>query len=212
MIKETTYLYYFSALLDGKKDVCVKVVNELLEQKTPLKEIYTGLFQRSLYRIGNLWETDRITIATEHSATKITEMLIGMLYQKVAEQKKIGKSIIITCVDKEFHEIGPKIISDFFELHGWDSTFLGANTPKNDIIEMIKEKKPDLVGLSNNFYINFIRLLKMVDAIKREVPDQRIVIGGQSPGNSDPGLLNKYDNVEYIESLDKLESFINDFK
>lgn len=180
MISEANYLHYLSALLDGDKAECTRIVNTLLENNTDIKEIYTKLFQRSMYRIGHLWESNRSSIAEEHIATKITESLLNLVYPRIMETPRNGKKIVITCVDKEFHEIGPRIVSDFFELNGWESIFLGANTPANEVLNIIKDKQPDLVGISNSFYINVLRLVKMIELIIGEFPDQEIIVGGQA--------------------------------
>ena len=46
-------------------------------------------------------------------------------------------------------EIGARMVADFFEMEGWDTCFLGANTPKESIIETIRAQKADLVALSD---------------------------------------------------------------
>lgn len=208
MIPQAVYFDYLNSLIEGNKYNCTRIVNKLLKDDVPVKEIYDGLFQKTMYRIGHLWENDRATVATEHMASQITESLLSLVYPKIVETEKIGKTAVIACVDKEFHEIGPRIVSDFFELHGWDSYFLGSNTPRNEVIEMIREKQPDVVGISNNFYINFVRLLKLVDDIKRFFPDQEVILGGQALNENVNESLSKYGNVHFIKSLDELEEYI----
>lgn len=208
MISEANYLHYLSALLDGDKAECTRIVNTLLENNTDIKEIYTKLFQRSMYRIGHLWESNRSSIAEEHIATKITESLLNLVYPRIMETPRNGKKIVITCVDKEFHEIGPRIVSDFFELNGWESIFLGANTPANEVLNIIKDKQPDLVGISNSFYINVLRLVKMIELIIGEFPDQEIIVGGQALADDQNKVLSKFENVSYISGIDKLDEYI----
>jgi len=208
MISDAVYYHYLSALLDGNKSECVRIVTDLLDGDENPKEIYIKLFQRSMYRIGDLWEKSRTSVAREHIASQITEDLLQLVYPKILEKEKIGKKVIISCIDKEFHELGPKIVSDFFELKGWDSIFLGSNTPQEEIINLIKEVKPDLLGISNNFYIHIVRLLKLIEQIKKEFPGLEIIIGGQALSNGHGISLKQFDNVKYISSLNELKSFI----
>ena len=72
MISETVYLHYLNALLDGDKKQCSQIVQKLINNNVGMKEIFMELFQRSMYRIGLLWEKERCTIADEHIATRIT--------------------------------------------------------------------------------------------------------------------------------------------
>jgi methanogenic corrinoid protein MtbC1 len=210
MISDAVYYHYLNALLEGNKAECVKIIADLLERNESVKDIYTKIFQKSMYRIGYLWEHNRTSVANEHRATKITESLLNLVYPKILETEKNSKKVIITCIDKEFHELGPKIVSDYFELMGWNSIFLGANTPQDDILNLIKEEKPDLVGISNSFYINVARLLKMIEKIKAEFPEQEVIIGGQALDEEVTKSLSQFDKVHFISSLDVLEEFIKE--
>jgi methanogenic corrinoid protein MtbC1 len=182
----------------------------MLESGVPVKEIYTDVIKRSMYRIGQLWENDRTSIAREHQATKITEIMISLIYPYILKVPKIDKKVIVTCTDKEFHELGARMVSDIFELNGWKSIYLGANTPKDELIRLIEEENPDVVAISINFYINIVRLIKEIELISEKCPDLQIVVGGQAFSNGNKELLEKYDNVKYISCLDSLEDFIKE--
>lgn len=210
MISDAIYYHYLNALLDGDKAECVRIVADLLEKGEDIKDIYTDIFQKSMYRIGYLWEHDRTSIANEHQATKVTESLLSLVYPKIIEKEKIDKKVVVTCVDKEFHEIGPKIVSDFFELNGWHSIFLGSNTPQNEILNIIDNEKPDVVGISNTFYMNIARLLKLVEKISEKFPNQEVIIGGQAFDDESAKTLQNFNNVHFIPTIHELENYIKD--
>lgn len=209
MISEAIYLHYLDSLLTGNKKQCVQIVNNLIENNVSMKEIYLQLFHRSMYRIGQMWEKERCTIADEHIATKITESLLEITTSNFLNGHQSGKLAIITCIDKEFHEIGARMVSGFFEVSGWETLYLGSNTPQSSLIELIKEKKPDVVGISNNFYINISRLLKLIEQIQQIDPELQIIVGGQALSGGQSDILNKFSNVRYIASLDELEEYIS---
>lgn len=210
MISEAIYLHYMNALLDGDKNQCSKIIHGLVEQRILLKEIYLDLFQRSMYRIGQLWEKDRCSIGDEHIATKITESLIDLTTSLVESKEQTGKKIVIACIDKEYHELGAKMVAGFFEVNGWESIFLGSCTPTNEILNVIKNKNPHVVGISINFYINVARLAKLIKMIRNDFPDIKIIIGGQAVASIDKESLKQY-KVEYIPTLTDLETYINNY-
>ena len=76
------------------------------------------------------------------------------------------------------------------------------------IVNIIKEKKPDLVGISNSFYINILRLVKLIELIKSELPEQEIIVGGQALANDTNDVLSKFEKVTYLSGIDKLDEFI----
>lgn len=209
MVSEAIYLHYLDSLLKGDKNQCLQIVSNLIKSNVPLKEIYIQLFQRSMYRIGQMWEKERCTIADEHIATKITESLIESTTSQFMNGHSQDKLAVITCIDKEFHELGARMVAGFFEVSGWKTLYLGSNTPQSTLIDLIKEKKPDLLGISNNFYINISRLIKLIEQIRIVAPDLQLIVGGQALSGGQSEILSKYTNVKYIASLDELEEYIS---
>lgn len=54
MIEEELYSRYLSALLQGNIRQCAEIVTNLLEKNIATATLYTELFQRALYRVGEL--------------------------------------------------------------------------------------------------------------------------------------------------------------
>lgn len=212
MIKEVYYWDYFNSLLKGDKHHCKEIVVSLLEGGTDIKEIYIELLQKSLYKIGKMWEDGKSSIAEEHIASKITEYLIDISLQNSTPSEPTGKKMLLTCIDKEFHDLGARMVVNLFELNGWDTVFPGANTPKKEVLDMIEIFNPDVVGISFSLYINYIRFFELLESIKLKFPDKPVLIGGQGLANDMSNKLSNYPNAKYVRSLDELEEYINSYK
>lgn len=208
MINEVYFLDYTNALLQGDKEKCVQVVENLLSQKVEIKDIYVDLFQRSMYHVGKMWEQGQLSIADEHIGTEITKSLMNKYAGKFVPDKRVGKTALISCIDKEFHEIGARMASDVFEMNGWKTYFLGASTPTREILKFLEIKKPDVVGLSFNFYMNVMRLLEVIDNIKQKFPKQQIIIGGQGLNREKENLLSKYPDVKQFSTVKELDEYL----
>lgn len=208
MISDPIYFHYLNTLLEGDKQQAINIVSDLLNKNVDLKDIFINLFQKSMYRIGSMWETEKCSIADEHIATRITEGLIELVVHHNNGKPKNGKVAIVTCIDKEFHELGAHMVSGYLEVNQWTVYFVGSNTPQPDVLKLIQEKKPDLLGISNNFYIHFLRLTKLIQSVNNEFPNLKIIVGGQ--GLAEPasqGMLN-FPNVTYIDSLNSLDFYL----
>ncbi len=212
MIRDVQYWDFFNALTQGDKHHCKEIFVSLAENGTDIKDIYINLIQRSLYRIGKMWEEGKISIAEEHMATKITEYLVDISSQYFTPAPSCGKTIVITGIDKDFHDIGARMVSSIFELHGWNTVFLGGNTPKREVLALIGNTRPDVLGITYSLYINFLRFVELLDAIKNEFPGQSLLIGGQGLASDTNNTLAKYPNAVYVKSLEELEKFIEDRK
>ena len=209
MITQELYEQYLELLIKGRRTECAAIVRGLLDQQVELKSLYTDLFQKSLYAVGELWELNRISVAREHLATAITESLLNMVYPRLFENTQTDKKVVVSCAANELHQIGGKIVADFFELNGWESHFLGANTPITEILGYIQETKPDLVGLSLSVYFNMPSLIKEIETIRSNFKHIDIFVGGQAFRWGGVDLVKKYPATYYIESLTALEFRIN---
>lgn len=210
MISKKTYQSYLKLLLEGKRAGCGQIVHQLMDQDVEIKTLYTDLFQKSLYAVGELWEFNKISVAKEHLATAITEGLLNLSYPHLfeAERQQPGKTVIISCAANEFHQIGGKMVADIFELHGWDAHFLGANTPVDHMLEHIQETKPEMIGLSLSVYFNIASLKSGIEAIRSDFKNLDIMIGGQAFRSGGLDLVKRISGMEYIPTLDELEKAI----
>ena len=145
-IKQSHFLSFFNSLVDGEKERCTHIVQSLVNDGYDLKDIYNDLFKKSLYRIGKLWDHDKMSIPEEHMATQIVESLISR-FAPVGNSNS-DRKVVVTCIDKEFHEIGAKMVSNVFELEGWNSYYLGASVPSKEILKFVKQIDPEVIALS----------------------------------------------------------------
>lgn len=208
MIREVYYLDYFNGLLEGDKNRCRRVVDTLLEEKTGIIEIYTELFQKTLYQVGKMWDQNKLTIGDEHLGTEITEELLYYCSSRIKPVRQLNKKALVSCVNKEFHKLGARMAADVFVLNGWETYFLGASTPTKDIVKYVDLKKPDIIGLSFSFYINIMKLLDVVREIKNAYPNQKIIIGGRAELNGQAEILTKYENVFYLNTIEALDGYL----
>jgi methanogenic corrinoid protein MtbC1 len=197
-----------SCLLEGKKRICDNVIDELLEKNVPLIPLYQQLFRPSLYKIGELWEFNKISVATEHMATSIVESLMNRVYANVPLEKRVDNKIVITTVESELHQIGAKMAADISEISGWDSYFLGASVPTQELLRFLHQTKPEVVGLSLSVYFNLDNLEKMIAAIKKEFDQMKILIGGQAFLHGGTDIVDSYSNLYYLPDLNELKQYL----
>ena len=207
-ISEGIYKDYLASLISGDRKRCMGIADDLLKTDINIYNLYVDLFQKALYEVGELWETNKISVAVEHLATSITESLLSLVYPRIFEADHIGKKAIISCVANEYHQIGGKMVADIFELHGWDGYFLGANTPPEDLLTLIDGKKPDLIGLSLAIHSNRESLWEVIEMVHSDFPDIPILVGGQAFRWGGVEEISKYDGVSYISSLKDLEKIL----
>jgi MerR family transcriptional regulator, light-induced transcriptional regulator len=211
VINESVYADYLAFLLSGNKAGCARMVQGLIEAKVSVKVLYLDLFQRSMYQIGKLWEENQVSMATEQMATAITEGLLQLVYPLLFAADHVGKSAIVACVPLDFHQIGAKMVADIFELNGWDGCFVGANTPTQELLKSIDEKKPDIVALSMCLQMSLKGMEEMLQGITHSFPLLHIIVGGQGFLWGGAEIIKNYPQTQYVESIDSLERIIKTY-
>jgi len=180
---------YLGALLRGERHIASALVLDAVKAGTSVEDIYIDVFQRSQHEIGRLWQMNRLSVAQEHYCTAATQLIMSQLYPYIFSTAKIGRTMVATCTGGDLHEIGVRMISDFFEMAGWDTIYLGANTPTRGIIEMLLERRADLLAISATMGFHVRGVTELIETVRRTPGCEhvRIIVGGY-PFNAAPDL------------------------
>lgn len=203
---------YLRFLLDGNRSQCSQLVHQILNKNNSIPDLYEQVIKVALYKVGELWEQNKITVATEHMATAITEGILNELFEQLISSDRLEKKVVLTCVDKEQHQVGIKMVADVFEMHGWESYFLGTGIPTGELIRYIEDVKPDVLAISLSIYFNFKKLIETLDLIRMRFPELLIIVGGQAFNHGVANQLNKLEKVIYFPDLYILEQFVKSIK
>jgi MerR family transcriptional regulator, light-induced transcriptional regulator len=172
---------YLDLLLQGRRDEAHRLVLSAVETGTNVKAVYLDVFQPVQREIGYLWQTNEVSVAQEHYCTAATQFIMGLLYPHIPLAPRNGKRVVVACVGGELHEVGARMVADFFEMEGWDSYFLGANTPSSGILSMIAEQEADLLAVSVTIHYNVEAARALTGEVRRS-PDAaglKILVGGR---------------------------------
>lgn len=202
------YTAFLDSLLRGDRTYCSQVIRNELKSNPPVYDLYEKLIRRSLYEIGELWENNKISTATEHLASAIIEAIMNEIYPEVISTEKTDKSVVLTCVENEMHQIGIKMVNDIFELNGWRTYFLGTNTPVDSLVRFTREIQPNLLAISVSLYFHLPDLEKMIQHITDEFPELKIFVGGQAFRHGGVEVISSYKDVIYLPDLNSLDQYL----
>lgn len=205
---EEVYTSFLDALLAGDRRGSQEQFEAWLAAGEDMRSLYENLVQRALYEIGQRWEKGQVSVASEHLATAIMESLLLRVYPQIFGKPRVGRSAVVACVACELHQIGGKMVADFFELNGWRGYFLGANTPVSDLLLCIQEKQTDVVALSLTLVSGLDVLLDLAAEVRRRFPSVPILVGGQAFRLGGRERAEAIKNVRYLPSLASLESWL----
>lgn len=169
---------YLNFILSGARQEATNFILELADGGHPIKSIYLDIFQNTQYEIGRLWENNKISVAQEHYCTATTQLIMSLLYPRFMSSNENGKNVITTCVGSELHEMGIRMVSDFLEMDGWNTYYLGANAPLPAISASIIDNQADLLALSVTLSPHISNAKTIIQTIKQQHPDLKVIVGG----------------------------------
>jgi methanogenic corrinoid protein MtbC1 len=210
------YDEFISYLNDEDKEKCVQfVLSSLQNQSVNVLALYDEILTPAMYADFCIEAEKEICIWKEHIRTSIVRTIIECAYPYIIEARNTrygstfkGKAVVI-CPPGELHELGARMVADYFTLCGCSVTFVGANTPQDDIISAIKYVKPTYVGISITNYYNLVVTRRLVSQIKETVKEAsfRLILGGQAC-RENPDICRKMGADMVIQTFEELEKLV----
>ncbi len=171
---------YLGAMLTCERNRAGDLVMEAVERGVGIREIYLHVFQPVQYEIGWLWQSGLISVGHEHYCTNATQLIMSMLYPRLFSGKRARKRVLAACVQGELHELGLRMLTDFFEMDGWDTQFLGANMPVDGVVGILEEWSADVLAVGVTMHYHLEEAQKLIQAARASSrgSDTVIIVGG----------------------------------
>ncbi|HEX8633533.1 MAG TPA: cobalamin-dependent protein [Pyrinomonadaceae bacterium] len=180
---------FLRLLLNGERHLASRLILEAVDSGVQVRDVYLHVFQSSQREIGRLWQLNRVSVAQEHFCTAATQLIMAQLYPLIFRTEKNGRRIVATSISGELHEIGVRIITDFFEMEGWDTYYLGANCPTNAILQALTDRNADVLAVSATMTFHVRAVENLIAAVRaaEDFKAVKILVGGY-PFNVEPEL------------------------
>lgn len=202
------------ALQQFDKEACTEMVITALEtQAIDIVSLYTDIIVPSLNGIASDSQPQQIPIWAEHVQSAIVRGVMEIAYPYLLKESRNVQTsanapnhkprAVIFCLTEEYHEIGARMTSDYLTLLGFETIFIGANTPINEALDAIQILNPRLVCISVTNYYHLSRLQHfLADVSELKIQKQFITaVGGYA-----------IDHTPDAKSAIKADYFITDYE
>jgi methanogenic corrinoid protein MtbC1 len=156
----------------------------------------------------------------EHFISSTFNSIIGSVYPYLISYRKVlldknevtlkNKTILFACPSEEYHELGIKIVSDYFYMEGFNVYYLGANTPQEEIFRGAKILNVDFIALSVSNPYNILTLKRTIKYLKRNINEMnlnmKIIVGGGAFKNNKT-LVDEVDADFFVEDISNINRF-----
>jgi len=173
-------LQYLEAVLDGRREGAEKVILGAADAGLSIRDVYEHVLQPAQIELGRMWHAGEIGVADEHFGSSVTQSIMSILRRRFPKQPRKGRLVVATAVAGDPHEIGVRMVADFFEMDGWDSIYLGANMPSADIVDVVRDRKASLLTASASTLLHLRAVGELIEQVRAEgsCAKTKIIVGG----------------------------------
>jgi len=166
-----------------EEEDAIKLTEEMLDSGTEALEIL-DICRKAMDIVGAKFEAQEYFIPELILAGEMLDQISALVKPRLAagdgEDKASAGRVLIGTVHGDLHDIGKNIVTFMLDVNGYEVIDLGIDVPVQTFIDAIKEKQPQVVGLSGFLTLAFDSMKETVDAISEAgLRDKvKIMIGG----------------------------------
>lgn len=171
----------FDAVLEGDFDGVRTNVQAALDAKLDPNVILNEGMIAAMREVGCRFEAGEYYVPEMLIAARAmqTGMAILKPHLQQTDRKSSGK-VVIGTVKGDLHDIGKNLVSLMLEGAGYEIVDLGVDVPIEEFIRVVREEKPDIVGMSALLTTTMQMMKQTIDAFEvAGLRDQvKFIIGG----------------------------------
>lgn len=147
-----------------------------------IPQIYEELLTPALNLMASSGN-ENIDIWKEHVRTSLIKTILENLYPQVIRERGIRKksrTVVVLCPPEEYHDIGARMAVDMLTLAGFETVFVGSNTPLRVLEAGLQAMAIDIAAISISNPYHLVSARTIVDAVRTQHPDVMIIAGGSA--------------------------------
>ncbi|MCG8348570.1 MAG: cobalamin-dependent protein [Chloroflexales bacterium] len=164
------------ALIAFDRPSAEAVWNEACSLYIP-ETVCTELLMPVQVAIGEGWHRGEVSVAAEHFSSRFVQTkLLTMLNAQTDVPSAL--LAVIGCAQSEMHELGAIMLSLFMRWAGFRVIYLGQNVPNTTLADLIRQLRPQVLGLSASMVESAHNLIEVGQLIMRIEPPRPLFIYG----------------------------------
>ncbi|WP_147804813.1 MerR family transcriptional regulator [Alkalicoccus halolimnae] len=171
--------------------------NELIDRAFGLfstDKVLIHIMGGILQEVGMKWERREIFTAHEHFVTSLLRTRIGMVFHSLPINGFLPKAVCV-CGPQDQHELGLLIFTYYLKQRGYETVYLGAGIPAEDVEQVVKEVDAKLVVVSTTLPDHLSKALNLAENLHETFQDIKVGLGGHALKNLNVFEKNKYKDL-----------------
>ena len=169
------------AILNGEADAAAAATREALAAGVPPASLVPEGVPPAMAEVGRRFDAGDYFVPELLIAARATKAVFEILRPLLASSGAAGAGrVVIGTVQGDLHDIGKNLVAAMLEGGGYEVTDLGVNVAPEKFVEVIRERKAGIVGLSALLTTTMPAMKTTIDALRTAgVRDGvKVMIGG----------------------------------
>jgi MerR family transcriptional regulator, light-induced transcriptional regulator len=151
-----------------------------------LTEFYDRLLKPVMYRIGDLWEQEKLDVATEHASTNTAISLIKVINERITTRIRMSRMssqnrTVICTPDGELHGLACNMIESLLLSKGFKVYNISTSIPTEYIMDFMSDLQPDIIFISITLVENIKPAERLIQKIHQKYNNRLpVVVGGSA--------------------------------
>jgi 5-methyltetrahydrofolate--homocysteine methyltransferase len=169
------------AIVQGNADMAVQAAQSALDEGADPVDIIRQGITPAMSAVGRLFENGECFVPELLVAARATREIFGVLRPLLAQTGAVPRGrVVLGTVRGDLHDIGKNLVAAMLEGAGFDVTDLGVDVPPERFVAAVREKQPQIVGLSALLTSTLPAMKSVIEALQAAgIRDSvKIMIGG----------------------------------
>jgi 5-methyltetrahydrofolate--homocysteine methyltransferase len=170
-----------NAVIDGDRDGARVAVEDALAKGRAPSELLNGVLIPAMTEVGERFERQEFFVPEMLVAARAMKEALAILKPRLqaSDAKPVGR-ILLGTVRGDLHDIGKNLVAIMMEGAGLEVIDLGVDVTPDKVVAAVKEKSPELLGLSALLTTTMPAMGEAVEALKKAgLREQvKVIIGG----------------------------------
>jgi 5-methyltetrahydrofolate--homocysteine methyltransferase len=170
------------AVVEGEDEDAARMVEEALDGGlSPLDILHKGVVA-GILRTGELWQANEYFLPDVILAADAFKAAMVPLEPRLREDDGGAPQhkFVIGVVEGDMHDLGKGLVATMLQSSGFEVIDLGIDVPQAKFVEVVKEQRPDIVGLGAYMTTTMLQMKDIIQQLADEGlrDGVRVMVGG----------------------------------
>jgi 5-methyltetrahydrofolate--homocysteine methyltransferase len=169
------------AIVEGSKEGLTEDLDEALSDARwpePL-DIINGPLMSGMAEVGRLFNANELIVAEVLQSAEVMKAAVSHLEPHMVHSERSSRGkVILATVKGDVHDIGKNLVDIVLSNNGFEVVNLGIRVPSEQLIQAIRDHRPDIVGLSGLLVKSAQQMVLTVGDLAAVGIDTPVLVGG----------------------------------